>query len=499
MQSMIEFKNIDMRFANIHALNNVSFSVNKGEVHALIGENGAGKSTLLNILHGVYQATGGEVMIENELVSFRTPLDALKYGIAKVHQEVQIVDTLNIGQNIVLGFEPSKLPGSGVIDFKSLYKKADALLQELGCSFVSTDSVKGLSVGEMQMIAMAKALFHNAKIVSLDEPTSSLSEKEINALFAVIRKLREQGVTIIYVSHKLDELFTIADRITVLRDGEYIGTFDSHSITRDKLIHYMVGRDVSNYAQRLKESCMTDEVVLSVQDLCGRGFGKISFDLHRGEILGLSGLVGAGRTEIVRAVFGADRSSSGQIVVGDRKMHGSSPRRALLAGIGFLTENRKREGFAPLLSNEANMTLAGLYKFSNKLGLIRRAERRAVFQTYSNRTGLNIKDPNYLTENLSGGNQQKVILAKWLATRASIIIFDEPTKGVDVGAKAEIYSLMEEYVNEGNAILMVSSELTEIMGMCDNVLVIRDGMISAKIARNDFEEELILKYAMPEG
>lgn len=493
-ETMIQFDHVTKEFPGVKALNDVSFSIKKGELHALVGENGAGKSTLLNVLHGVYVPTGGRIVIDDTHVEFHTPIDALKFGISKVHQEINVVDVLSVGQNIVLGAEPRKGP---LIDFKKMYREVDEILKKLGCQFQAADSIRGLSVGELQMIAIAKAMFHKAKVISFDEPTASLSDKEIEILFEKIEELKAEGLTIIYVSHKLDEIFRLADRISVLRDGQYVDTFKTSDISREELIRSMVGRDVSNYAQRAKDLCATEEVLLSVENLSGEGFQNISFELRKGEILGVSGLVGARRTEIMRALFGADSKTGGVIRIEGGEVSIHSPKQALKAGIGLLSENRKTEGFVKYMSNQQNMTLAALPGFCGAGGVMKRSAMAKSFDEYAEKVRLNIRNPDHLTENLSGGNQQKVILAKWLMTNAKVIIFDEPTKGVDVGAKQEIYALMEEFVAQGNAIIMVSSELTEIIGMSDRALVVREGEISACLEREELDEETLLKYAMP--
>lgn len=449
---------------------------------------------MLNILHGVHTPTSGNIVIDGEAVHFHAPVDALKLGISKVHQEINVVDVLNVGQNIVLGYEPCK----GVaIDFKRMYQRVDEVLTRLGCNFRASDPVQGLSVGELQMIAIAKALFHNSKVISFDEPTASLSDKETEILFKTIGELKASGITIIYVSHKLDEVFRLADRISVLRDGHYISTFRTCEITKKELIRNMVGRDVSNYAIRTKPLCATDETILSVENLSGNGFKNINFELYKGEILGVSGLVGAKRTEIMRTLFGADPKASGIIKIDGKEVTIKSPKQALKAGIGLLSENRKTEGYVKYMTNQQNMMLAALPHFSNAIGILKNAAMNSSFSAYAEKVNLNIKNPEYLTENLSGGNQQKVILAKWLVTNARVIIFDEPTKGVDVGAKQEIYALMEDFVAQGNSIIMVSSELTEIIGMSDRALVIRNGEVSACLKREELSEEILLEYAMP--
>ncbi len=493
-EAMIQFDHITKEFPGAKALSDVSFDIKKGELHALVGENGAGKSTLLNILHGVHVPTSGNIIIDKETVRFHAPVDALRFGISKVHQEINVVDVLNVGQNIVLGYEPRK----GIaVDFKKMYQEVDKILKRLGCNFRASDPVQGLSVGELQMIAIAKALFHNSKVISFDEPTASLSDKETEALFKTIEELKAAGITIIYVSHKLDEVFRLADRISVLRDGHYISTFCTAEISKKELIRNMVGRDVSNYAIRAKPLCASNEVILSVENLCGNGFRNINFELYRGEILGVSGLVGAKRTEIMRTLFGADPKTDGIIKIEGKEVIIRSPRQALKAGIGLLSENRKTEGYVRYMTNKQNMMLAALPHFCNSMGGLKNAAMNSSFATYAEKVNLNIRDPGYLTENLSGGNQQKVILAKWLVTNARVIIFDEPTKGVDVGAKQEIYALMEDFVAQGNSIIMVSSELTEIIGMSDRAIVVREGEISACLKREELNEEVLLEYAMP--
>jgi ribose transport system ATP-binding protein len=492
--SAIKFENVTKSFPGVRALKNVSFEINKGDVHALIGENGAGKSTLLNILNGVFCADSGNVFIEGKKVSFQNTTEALKFGIAIVHQEINLVTQLTVGQNISLGFEPKT---RFTIDFKQMDKTADEILKRLGCKFKSTDSISGLSAGEMQMIAIAKALYHKARIISLDEPTASLSNSEMENLFSIIADLKAQGITIIYVSHKLDEISRLCDRLTILRDGNVVMTSNVADITREEMIKNMVGRDVSSYAVRQKPTCIQPEVVLKVDNMCGEGFQNISFELHKGEILGISGLVGAKRTEIVRTLFGADRKYSGSISIRGKKVNISSPEEGLACGIGLLPEERKTQGFIKLMSNSSNMALASLKQFCNKIVIDNKLIDKN-FNKYAALVQLSTKDPNSLTRTLSGGNQQKVILAKWLSTNADILIFDEPTKGVDVGAKAEIYALMEEFVSTGKSIIMVSSELPEIIGMSDNVVVVYQGRITAKLNRQELCEETILNHAMGE-
>ena len=488
----IQFDHMSKYYPGVKALQDVSFSIRRGEVHALLGENGAGKSTLLNILHGVDSADGGNILIMGKKAQFLNANDALRAGIAKVHQEIHLVDQLTVGQNIALGFEIKKGPA---IDFKAMYRKTDAILTSLGCNFGSTDFITNLSVGEMQMIIIAKALYHDTHIISFDEPTASLSSAETDRLFQTIQMLKSKGITMLYVSHKLDEVFMLADRASILRDGKYIRTCDVAETTKAELIKNMVGRDVSNYAVRMQPSFAGEEVVLEVEKLCGKGFSDISFKLHKGEILGFSGLVGAKRTDVVHALFGADQAYSGSIKLFDKQMKIRSTKDGLKSGIGLLSENRKTQGFVPGFNNCDNMALAALPKFC-KGTVVNEGKKKQNFEHYAQQVSLNIRNPEHLTKNLSGGNQQKVILAKWLTSDVKVLIFDEPTKGVDVGTKSEIYRLMEEFISTGRSIILVSSEMQEIIGMCDRAIVMKNGRITATLPKADLNEETILSYAM---
>ncbi|KJD43862.1 sugar ABC transporter ATP-binding protein [Paenibacillus terrae] len=490
---IIRFKGVTKIFPGQKALDNIHFDVCEGEVHALIGENGAGKSTLLNILHGIYNEYEGEVWITGEKVAFRNAQDALQRGISKVHQEVSLIPDLTAGQNVALGFEPMNGP---FIDFKALHDKVNDILIRLRCKFKSTDLVSELSTGEMQMLAIAKALFHQSRIISFDEPTAALTENETTALFEIIKELKTNGITVLFISHRLDELFQISDRITVLRDGKHVGTFDTGSITRKQLIQSMVGRDVAAFAERKKPDLYTEEVVLEAKGLSRNGvFENVSFYLKKGEILGFSGLVGSKRTDVVRTLFGAERKSSGDLYIRGRKVKIGSPKQGLKHGIGLIPENRKTQGFVSVLNNADNMGLAAMNKFS-AFGFVNEKKKLENCSHFSEEIRLNRRDPSYLTYNLSGGNQQKVVIGKWLSTDADILIFDEPTKGVDVGAKAEIYRLMEDLLEAGKSIIMVSSELPEVIGMSDRVIVMHEGKLIKELQRSELNEETILHYAM---
>ena len=490
----IEFKHVSKSFPGCKALDDVSFTIRKGEIHALLGENGAGKSTLLNILHGVFQPTEGEVFIDGEKVNFNLAYDAIKYGIVKVHQEVNMVADMTVAQNIMLGSEPKK---HGLLDWKKMNRQAQELLDKVQADMKPTDKIRSLSVGQMQVLQIAKALFLDAKIVSFDEPTASLSSRETEILFNIMHEMQGKGITILYVSHRLDEVFKMTQRATVLRDGKYINTFNTQDMTKEELIRSMVGRDVSMFARRMKPRCVqSGNTVLEVKNLSVNNiFEKINFKLNKGEILGFYGLVGAKRTDVMRAIFGADKISGGEISINGKKVNNSSPAVAISNGVGLIPENRKTEGFIREFSNSDNIALPALDHFKTR-GLQDFGKKKKNGIKYADMVNLKPRDPDFKTFDLSGGNQQKVVLAKWLSTQVDIMIFDEPTKGIDVGAKAEIYALMEQLVNEGKSIIMVSSELPEVIGLSDRMLVMNAGKIVAEIDSSDFDENRIVTYAL---
>lgn len=493
MTAMIHFCEITKRFPGNIALDHVDFAIEKGEVHALLGENGAGKSTLLNILHGIYSQYEGRVEIEEQKINFKNANDAIEFGIAKVHQEVNLVTDLTVGQNIALGYEPKR---HLLVDYKSMYQKTDAILERLGCRFKSSDKINGLSTGEMQMILIAKALFHNARIISFDEPTSALTDKEVDRLLKIIGELKAQGITILYITHRLDEVFRIADRASILRDGKYICTVEINKITKEKLIQNMVGRDVAAFAVRHKPPCATKEVALEATNLKSNGvFEGISFKVHKGEILSFAGLVGAKRTDVMRAIFGADPLTGGTIKINGEEAVIKSPKQALARGIALIPENRKTQGYVKNFTNAQNMALASMDHFVNGI-FVDNMKMEKNCKYYIEQMNLHPSDPQYQTDSLSGGNAQKVIIAKWMTANPDIIIFDEPTKGIDVGAKAEIYRLMEDMAADGKAIIMVSSELPEVIGMSDRVIIMREGRMAGELNREELSEESILNFAM---
>lgn len=496
MQNIIEFNNVSKSFYGVKVLKDINFSINKGEVHALLGENGAGKSTLLNILHGIYTDYDGNVILNGKRISFKNANDAIINGkISKVHQETNIVKELTVGENITLGHEPKHF--GMFLDRKKMHILANRILENLKCRFTSEDMTDNLSAGDLQMIAIAKALFHNSKVVSLDEPTASLTNKETDALFQTILQLKKNLITIIYVSHRLEEIFKITDRATILRDGEYITTLEVANTDREQIISNMVGRNVNLTNIRDTNNYIEDkENYLQVNNLTKAPvFYNINFDLKKGEILGFFGLIGSGRTDIMRTIFGADKKTSGDIFIKGKHVNIKNTRDALNLGIGLIPEDRKNQGFIKYETNNDNIALTCLNKFTD---LIFVNETKKMKNSLKYIKELNIHPPDiyYLTQNLSGGNQQKVILAKWMSTDSDILIFDEPTKGVDIAVKADIYSLMNEFVKNGKSIIIVSSELPEIMAVSDRIIVMYEGRQTANILRKDFNEQYILNYAM---
>ncbi|MEA5015322.1 MAG: sugar ABC transporter ATP-binding protein [Candidatus Limiplasma sp.] len=494
MYNAVEFHNISKHFPGVRVLNDVSFSVRKGEVHALLGENGAGKSTLLNILHGIYTEYHGDISLNGQKVRFRNPHDAIANGkISKVHQETNIVRDMTVGQNISLGYEPHK---GFFVDYNAMNQNVNEILKRLNCRFKAEDSAASLSAGEMQMVAIAKALFHHSSVISLDEPTASLTTNETEALFRIIEELRASGMTVIYVSHRLEEVFRICDRATILRDGERVATLDIADTNREEIIRNMVGRNVSAIASRLSQRRVREEVVLEARGLTRSGvFQDVSFTLKKGEILGFSGLVGSGRTDVMRAVFGADKLTSGEVLIQGKPVRIRSTGDALRHGVGLLPEERKTQGFVKFFTNVNNMALACMERFL-RMGLVQEDRKVKNCEHFMEELNINPRRPGFLTQNMSGGNQQKVILGKWLGTDVDVLIFDEPTKGVDVAAKAEIYRLMEELVAQGKSIIVVSSELPEVMGISDRIYVMCEGHIAAELLPEEFNEEVLLNYAM---
>jgi ribose transport system ATP-binding protein len=487
---LLEMRNISKRFPGVLALTDVNFEVLPGEVHALVGENGAGKSTLMKILAGVYSLDEGEVIFKGKSVVFTTPRQAQLAGIATIYQELNQVPEMSVTENIFLG---SELERGIMLKWSEMHDRAKELLAKLHLDIDPRQPIRKLGVAQQQMVEVAKALHQKADLIIMDEPTSSLSIREINDLFAIVGQLKASGVAIVYISHHLEETFAITDRITVLRDGHYVATRPTGELNIDSLIGLMVGRDLSEKFP--KEVIPRGTEILRVEGLNRAGaLSDINFTAYAGEVLGLAGLVGAGRTELVRAVFGADPIDSGNFFVLGKPIKINNPGAAIQNGVGLLTEDRKQQGLFLHMAVRDNIVMAILSRLTQGPRTNRRKETE-VAQRYID--GMNIKasSQEQLTINLSGGTQQKVVLGKWMATQPRVLIFDEPTRGIDVGAKVEIYKMMNDLARQGVAILMVSSELPEILGMSDRILVMRGGRIQGELTRAEATEEKIMEFA----
>ncbi|MGC8862764.1 MAG: sugar ABC transporter ATP-binding protein [Armatimonadota bacterium] len=485
-------RGITKTYPGVTALDAVDFDVLPGEVHALVGENGAGKSTLMKVLAGADAKDSGRISINGEEAHIANPQEAMRLGISIIYQEFNLVPYMNAAENIFLGREPmSAIPG--VIDFGRMYAEAERVIGELGVPLDVRVPVNQLSVAQQQMVEIAKATSRNARIIAMDEPSATLTEHELENLFALIRRLKADGVSIIYISHRLEEVFQIADRVTVLRDGKLVATKPVAETSRDDIIRMMVGRELTEKIPKV--AAKPGEVALEVRGLNRAGVLKdISFAVRHGEVLGIAGLVGAGRTEVARAIFGADPIDGGEIRLDGRPVTIRSPRDAIRLGIGLVTEDRKALGLVLGMAVRENVTLANLGALS-RLGFISRRREREVANRFVE--DLMIKTPSVeqAVQNLSGGNQQKVVLAKWLYTQSKVLIFDEPTRGIDVGAKTEIYQLMNRLAEHGVAIIMISSELPEILGMSDRILVMHEGQIPGELSRDEATQEKIMSLA----
>ena len=485
---------ISKSFPGVKALNDVHLNVREGEVHGLVGENGAGKSTLMKILSGAYVKDEGEIYWRGKKVEINKPKDSEDLGIAIIYQEFNLVPQLSISENIWLGREPLINKTLHLIDWAEMHKKSHELLEELNLDFDPKRPVAGLGVASQQMVEIAKALSLNAKLLIMDEPTSALSKNEIDQLFSVIQTLKKKGVSIIYISHHLDEVFEICDRGTVLRDGNYVATIDPKHTSKDELIQLMVGRTLDQQYPKVK--AIRGKEILRVENLNREGVLKdISFSAYAGEVLGISGLVGAGRTELVKAIFGADPIDSGKIFINGKEINISSPQSAIKAGMGLLPEDRKYEGLVLLLSVKQNVSMASLDKLMRHGMLQLNAEKLKV-KDFIDKLRILTPSIEKKAQDLSGGNQQKVVLAKWLASQSQILIFDEPTRGIDVGAKVEVYNLMNELVQNGVAVIMVSSEMPELLGMSDRILVMHQGQLVSEFKCEEATQEKILSAAM---
>lgn len=488
---LLQMKGIDKSFPGVHALQNVQFDLRRGEVHALLGENGAGKSTLIKILGGIYQKDEGEILVDGEKVTINSVEDARKAGVSIIHQELVLVPWLSIAENMFLGREPiNKL---GLVDYGKMNSEAKKYLVDFGLDLDPLTPIAKLNIAQQQMVEIVKAISFSSNIVVMDEPTSSLSDKEAEALFESIRKLKARGVGIIYISHRMSELAIVADRVTVLRDGQYVATKNVKETTTDDLIALMVGRSMTNYYTRTYNNF--PETALKVDGLTTNRIHDVSFEAKRGEILGFAGLIGCGRSETMEALFGLDKIKSGTIELYGKKISGLKPDRIIKEGIGLVPEDRRGEGMFGVMDIKFNATLKVLDEFIRKLHVNGKKEREI---TQHGIDSLKIKTPSMKTPiaSLSGGNQQKVIIASWLAVGPKVLIVDEPTRGIDVGAKGEIYEIMNHLAAEGVTILMVSSDLPEVLNMSDRIAVMCEGTISKILDRTEASQEVIMQYAV---
>ncbi len=489
---LLEMKNIQKSFPGVHALDNACLDVRYGEVHALVGENGAGKSTLMKVLNGIYKKDSGAIVYKGEEIELNGPIDAQRRGIGMIHQELNLMPHLSVAENIYIGQEP--LLGGVFLDQKKINQAAKELLASMHLDIDPTRRVKTLTVAKQQMIEIAKALKNNSELFVMDEPTSPLTDTEIEELFRFIRQLRAAGHSIIYISHRLEELWRISDRITVMRDGQYVGTVNTADVTRQEIISMMVGRVIYEEPKQCSTVPADSPVVLEVKNLNAPNVKNVSFQLLKGEILGFAGLVGAGRTETMRALFGADARFSGEVFVNGKKVEIHSPSDAVHCGIGYLSEDRKAFGIATGLSVRDNCVMADLENY--RIGpIMNDGKIDIVAKDYINKIAIKTPSLRQLVRNLSGGNQQKIVIAKWLIKKCEVLIFDEPTRGIDVGAKSEIYKLMNQLVASGKSIIMISSEMPELLRMSDRIVVMSEGVITGEIDIRDATQTKVMTLA----
>jgi ribose transport system ATP-binding protein len=495
---LVLMEGIEKSFPGVHAISGGYFELRRGEVHALLGENGAGKSTMMKLLAGIYRKDAGRILYKGKEVDIPNPKAAQDLGISIIHQELNLMPHLTVGQNIFIGREPrGRLPF--VVDDKEINNKTEQLFEAMHLKLDPRTKVADLTVAKQQMVEIAKAVSYDAEVLIMDEPTAALTDTEIHELFRTINQFRERGVGIVYISHRLEEIKQISDRVTVMRDGRYINTVRAQDVSLDQIISMMVGRTIYEAAPELPES-PSEEVVLEARNLrLGRMLKDVSFQLKRGEILGFAGLVGAGRTETARAVFGADHLEAGEIYVEGKKANIKSPQDAVKHGIGYLSEDRKRFGLALGMDVETNIVLAAFRKFLRALGWVDSPRTQTTAEHYVKALAIKTPGVQQKVRNLSGGNQQKVIIGKWLTANSDILIFDEPTRGIDVGAKSEIYRLLNDLARQGKSIIMISSELPEVLRMSHRVVVMCEGRVTGELDIRDATQEKIMTYATQRG
>jgi ribose transport system ATP-binding protein len=500
-QPLLRLEGITKIFSGVVALDGVDFTLERGEVHALVGENGAGKSTLIKVMTGAYRRDGGRVLLEGREVNFRSPEDAQAAGVVAVYQEVNLLTYRTVAENIFLGREPRRF---GFIDWKRMNAEAGAVLKRLGLEIDPTATLGDLNIALRQMVAIARGVSFDAKVVVLDEPTSSLTEHEVTILYDVIRRLKAEGVGVVYISHRFDELYTVCDSVTILRDGKFVATRPLAELERLDLVCLMLGKQreelqragATAFGHHLKAEAATE--LLRAENLTrGRKVADVTLAAGRGEIVGMAGLLGSGRTETARVIFGADAVDKGEVFLEGKRLRLSAPRDAIEAGLAFLSEDRKAEGIIPELSVRENLTLAALPQL-NSFGIVSRAKQNEIVERFMRRLGIKASGPEQKIRELSGGNQQKVLLARWLCRNPKFLILDEPTRGIDIGAKGEIQSLINELAASGLGVLMISSELEELVEGSSRVVVMRDGHCVAELRGEDVSQDRII-HAMAEG
>lgn len=488
-QPILKLENVSKYYPGVKALDNVMFELFPGQAHALVGENGAGKSTLIKAITGAIEITSGSIYFEGEKLDKINPIKAIDLGIAAIYQEFNLIPKLTVAENIFFGRFPKK---SGVVDTKKMHQAAQEILNELGVEINSHEKVENLTVGFQQLVEIAKSVSKQVKVLIMDEPSAPLTNNEMKYLFHIVRKLKKSGVAIIYISHRMEEIFEVCDAVTVFRDGKYISTQDIHLTNREKLIALMVNRELGDFFPKTKYS--KGNKVLEVKNLNTTILKNINFDAYEGEILGFAGLVGAGRTEIARAIFGADKITSGQIILNGVEIKVKSPQKAVEYGIGLIPEDRKQHGALLHMSVKDNTTFANLHQmFAN--GIIKKSEEVRIAKEYCAKLKTKTPSVHQIVRNLSGGNQQKVVLSKWLLTNCKVLFFDEPTRGIDVGAKQEIYALINQLVEQGMVVMIISSEMPELLGLSDRIIVMHEGKISGELIREDATQEAILNLA----
>ena len=489
---LLTVRNLSKRFPGVQALDGVSLDVYPGEVHVLMGENGAGKSTLMKILAGVYHADGGDIELDGTPIKPTTPLEAMDLGITLINQELGVATNLTVAENVFMGSEPHRW---GIIDRKFMSEKTQEVLDKLGAPFDPDTPTATLKVAEQQQVDIARALVHNSRVLIMDEPTAALSEREIDKLFDRIKALREQGLAIVYISHRLAEVAVIADRVSVLRDGQYIGTVTGDDMDKNTIVSMMVGRSLEDFYEHEVSDTKTDRFLV-VKDMAdGKRVRGVSFQAAAGEILGISGLVGSGRSELARLIFGADKGISGEVWVDGEQMHIRSPLDAINSGIGYVPEERKSEGLFLQMSSQENIVM-NVMQQKARFGILDRSDNDSITAEAIRQLNIKLASPRTPAVSLSGGNQQKLLLARWLQIKPRVLILDEPTRGVDVGAKSEIYRLIGEIAQQGVAVVFISSELPEVVGLAQRVLVMREGRIMADITDTDrINQETIMAYA----